>query len=409
MFDKKPKNKYKIDEFTPYIMKAKNIILIFGFILLLIIAIFLYTNKSTDKKISSFDNSNTPKIEKQIFEYKENQALLHKEEGEVFFSIPEKPETQLTIDEIYIPSGTKVRTTNSIALVVFLDDSIMTIDKNTEVKINFDTKNISIFQTIGNTWHRATSLLSSNNSYQVETSSALATVRGTIFGLSVFKNQGLNLIVKESIVDLSKKIKPNTPVKFISQVKTGEGFFTSQADYSLENLRDLTQEDLNQEWITKNNTLDLQWKTLEYNPQPKLTPHELLEYLRRLDLQPAPKVISIPTTNLKPVSIFEPEIITIPLADPEPTRGTESTTDTQANTTTDPQIDTTPTKTDTTPTTTTDPQINTAPTTSDPAPITDITLLDTTLTPITNFEIIPTKIFEPLIITGFTTSTTNIN
>lgn len=77
--------------------------------------------------------------------------------------------------------------------ITFPNGSELRLDVNTEVKINKGSENeISIFQTLGRTWSRVIKLLGSQ-SYEVQTPTALATVRGTSFAVTlddIFVDEG---------------------------------------------------------------------------------------------------------------------------------------------------------------------------------------------------------------------------
>jgi len=199
-------------------------------------------------------------------------VLLYKEQDDVFYTLPNEPETQLVDEETSIPSGTEVRTSNGIAVVVFLDDSIMTIDENTTVMVNYDDKSVSVLQSIGNTWHRVTSLISSNNSYEVNTPSALATVRGTVFGVMVDENGESDVMVDESLVDVSQHTSRG--LQFIGQLQAREGLFVTRGEMTPEMIRKLNDDDLAHDWLQRNRKLDNKWLELKERGVP---PRDMLK------------------------------------------------------------------------------------------------------------------------------------
>lgn len=132
-------------------------------------------------------------------------ATLTKESGIIQYKLPNEEQFRtLDKDEEKIPTGTSVMTgKESLGHVIFPDNSLMSLSENTQVVVNYADKQIKIVQLLGNTWHRVTKVLQ-GNSYSVETPNTLATVRGTEFNVAVLPNKRSEVMVKESIVDVSK-------------------------------------------------------------------------------------------------------------------------------------------------------------------------------------------------------------
>jgi hypothetical protein len=72
------------------------------------------------------------------------------------------------------------------------------------MQINFDSKETKILQTLGNAWYRIKKL-SGTKEFNVETPAALASVRGTIFGVET-GNENL-VYVTQSSVEISQLVK----------------------------------------------------------------------------------------------------------------------------------------------------------------------------------------------------------
>lgn len=115
-------------------------------------------------------------------------------------------------DQVEIPVGSSIRTTSEgEATIIFADNSILSMDVSTEIRLDeiptLESQNTSVFQLLGNTWHRVQSV-SNGGSYEVETESLIAAVRGTSFGVEL-EGEGdeeLNqVIVSESNVDVAEK------------------------------------------------------------------------------------------------------------------------------------------------------------------------------------------------------------
>jgi len=110
-------------------------------------------------------------------------------------------------ESTWIEAGTQVRTNETgTAQVVFADESVLMIEPNTTITLEQHTvtsevSTIKIFQEVGRTWSQVEKLLSPKSSYEVETQTTLATVRGTAFGVSVDQSQTVDYLVAEGQVE----------------------------------------------------------------------------------------------------------------------------------------------------------------------------------------------------------------
>jgi hypothetical protein len=133
---------------------------------------------------------------------------LIKEKGEVEYKVKDTGNyIGFTGDEISIPTGSTVKTKlNSLAHILMPDNSLISLDKDTELKVDITDAGNKFNQLVGSTWHRVEKVAS--GSYQVNTPNALATVRGTIFGveLSAIPDELTGVYVVESKVDVKSKI-----------------------------------------------------------------------------------------------------------------------------------------------------------------------------------------------------------
>jgi len=108
---------------------------------------------------------------------------------------------------VKIEEGTQVRTNETgTAQVVFADESILIIEPNTTITIqqhyvSSDETQIRIFQEVGRTWSQVKKLINPKSSYEIETHTTVATVRGTAFGVSVDQNQTVDFIVEEGQIE----------------------------------------------------------------------------------------------------------------------------------------------------------------------------------------------------------------
>ncbi|MFQ5492745.1 MAG: FecR domain-containing protein [Candidatus Dojkabacteria bacterium] len=128
--------------------------------------------------------------------------ILVLEEGEVFYKTSGEY-IQLDSDEIKLESGTFVKTGDGLAHVILADNSLISMDKDTEMQVSFDDEGTDIQQLIGNTWHRVQKL-SSDQEYEVETPNLLAAVRGTKFGVNVAGSDDSEVFVVEDTVKVGE-------------------------------------------------------------------------------------------------------------------------------------------------------------------------------------------------------------
>ncbi len=86
------------------------------------------------------------------------------------------------VDEMELPQGAKARTgEDGSASIILLEGEVMHLEPNTEVALSqVSGNNMRIKQLAGETWHKVTRI-SGVSSYEVETPTTVATVRGTEF------------------------------------------------------------------------------------------------------------------------------------------------------------------------------------------------------------------------------------
>ena len=108
-------------------------------------------------------------------------------------------------------SGDKIHTDkNSAATLTFPDNSVLRLDENTDITVSqASSLKISIFQSLGRTWSRVVKLVDSNNAYEIETPTAVATVRGTAFATNVNLDLSTNIDADDDIVDVSTSDRKN--------------------------------------------------------------------------------------------------------------------------------------------------------------------------------------------------------
>jgi hypothetical protein len=183
-------------------------------------------------------------------------ALLVRESGVITYQLPESDEVHtLEMGEISVPTGTTIKTdSEAVAHVVFPDNSLMSLSKDTEVVLDFEENRIKIFQILGNTWHRVEKVLQ-GNVYEVETPNTLATVRGTEFNVGILPDGEAEVYVIDSVVDVSKIVKENDQIiiKETQSVQKDQHVLIPPAESDTPMKVDvLPPEKKNSEWFQRN-------------------------------------------------------------------------------------------------------------------------------------------------------------
>ena len=142
---------------------------------LLIGGVWFYFNKS------NVSDSNSSQA---VTNLSPEDIILYKESGLVSIKEPlDSVIKPVTEKSIVIKNKTVVTTgTSSRASVLLPDNSIVSLSANTEITINYTASSTNIFQSLGSTYHRVQTLIA-GKSYEVQTPSTLAAVRGTKFAV----------------------------------------------------------------------------------------------------------------------------------------------------------------------------------------------------------------------------------
>lgn len=172
--------------------------------------------------------NNNPKLEPitETSNQVEQTILLYPESGDVSFkATPNEEWKSVTVSPTVIPNQAIVKTEIGKASVLLPDNSTISLDNNTEITVNYSKESISIYQTIGTTYHRVEALLS-GSTYQVQTAGTLAAVRGTKFVVKYdAKTKKTKVAVTENKVQVSTITKPigtSTPVEESILVEQGK-------------------------------------------------------------------------------------------------------------------------------------------------------------------------------------------
>lgn len=126
-------------------------------------------------------------IERGTVDYKREDTWKQGADGDVLFA------------------GDTVRTgANAIATVVFPDVGAMRLEENTKISIQtLSSSRVYLIQSVGDTYSKIKKLLGAESSYEVETPTAVATVRGTAFGVLVDRLKKTQIVVGESSVSVT--------------------------------------------------------------------------------------------------------------------------------------------------------------------------------------------------------------
>jgi hypothetical protein len=194
----------------------------------------------------------------------EEQAVLVLESGLVTFKLPGSETYQtLAQEETYIPNGSFIKTEkDSYARVFFPDNSLVSLDQQTEIQVVYNNSEITIQQLIGKTWNRVQTV-AKGGSFKVETPNTIAAVRGTVFGVEVDQDQNSSVNVDESEVEVSSfELDKEGKVKILKTIKLNKDQFTRVQKAKL--LAELKSEGLLEDqkltfWYIRNKILDKEY------------------------------------------------------------------------------------------------------------------------------------------------------
>lgn len=201
-----------------------------------------------------------------VFKSSKASAILYKESGKVFYKEASSDYKEVSSDELEVQNQSFIKTEDGEAHVIFPDNSMMSLAKNTEVQLSFDASGININQLVGNTWHRVKKL-GSNSSYSVETPTALATVRGTKFSVEVGSNEEANIYVIESIVEVGQYDLEEGKKLLKDSKNVATGKYAKVESFSKKQgfeLAQIQKEKEASDWFLKNKEVDKKFDNGEY-------------------------------------------------------------------------------------------------------------------------------------------------
>jgi len=175
-----------------------------------------------------------------------------KETGVVSFKSNESEFQTLEQSELELNSGSFIKTDeNSTAFIFLPDNSLITLDPSTEIQVNIEPQKVNIEQFFGNTWHRVQTV-QNGGEYNVKTPTTIASVRGTIFSISVDKT---------TKVTTTMVVESKVEVKGVGMINAGE---FGQIDESKNFAKEKISKEIQQtEWFIKNTTIDIEFKQIK--------------------------------------------------------------------------------------------------------------------------------------------------
>ncbi|MFC2048352.1 FecR domain-containing protein, partial [Chloroflexota bacterium] len=149
--------------------------------------------------------------------------------GNVDIQIPGEDRIQQGTDGATLTVGTRIRTSlDSHALLTFFEGSTIKLDPNTDVEIqqvvltDEESTTIVLKQWLGRTWSRVIKMADPESHYRIETPSATAIVRGTLFATEVTDSGFTKVSTTEGLVSVVAQDKEiHLPANLQTCVETG--------------------------------------------------------------------------------------------------------------------------------------------------------------------------------------------
>lgn len=251
--------------------KSGIIALLFGF-LLISLGVYLFI-RNTDTLGVAQDKEN---------------ILLYVEEGDVSYKLPGSVFVRATSSPVAIVTGTLVYTGIGQATILFPNNSSVVLDTYTELAVNYSEQKVTLFQTLGTTYHRVESLVT-GNSYEVETPGTLAAVRGTKFAVKYDKKKKITKVaVTESKVEVSSfKQETGTSTRIVLQTSMLEEGKTAKVEHATTSPSGFTivatteDKEMN-DWVEENKVRDNAEQDIkEQDKAPDTIRHELKQLIEQ--------------------------------------------------------------------------------------------------------------------------------
>lgn len=232
-------------------------------LLVVVFGLYFFLNKE-----SNSDSYVSPNSSKGIILYKESGLVYIKNKGEETI-------TPVGSDSIEIKNQTEVITgSSSRASVLLPDNSMISLSENTSIIINYSSYGTSVFQSLGQTYHRVQKLVT-GKSYEVQTPNTLAAVRGTKFSILYDgSTKKTKIAVTENLVAVSriKKTEGVSTTTLESPVLVGAGNAANVNEYKVGETKKESQVEIVtiiespdiSSWINENKSVDVKFD--EFKP-----------------------------------------------------------------------------------------------------------------------------------------------
>lgn len=176
-----------------------------------------------------------------------NNFVLIKDSGIVSYKT-DGSYIQMKEPQITLSDKTFVKTAAGSAHILLPDNSLVSLDSDTEIQVNLSDKGVDIKQMAGNTWNRVEKLVK-DSSYTVHTPSLLAGVRGTIFGVSISDTTEQVFVVKDTVAVSAGANNKDVTADNMAELTDGNLAVSATPT-------DITQSD----WYLNNVELDKLWE-----------------------------------------------------------------------------------------------------------------------------------------------------
>jgi hypothetical protein len=177
------------------------------------------------------------------------------DEGEVLVLAASSSQWEQASDGQIVTPGSRVKTDEKAKVqLVYPNGTATRVDSESEVKLTSfeaEQQKVSVYLYLGRIWSRVSRLIGTGSSYEAETDTVVATVRGTSFGIEKRSDGTNEVLVTESAVDCEcKDVDQDWAV--------GENW---KADFSCKEgeevvAAEITDADMEDEWFVFNKDQD---------------------------------------------------------------------------------------------------------------------------------------------------------
>ncbi|MFC1964322.1 FecR domain-containing protein, partial [Chloroflexota bacterium] len=159
-----------------------------------------------------------------------SQCTLSLLSGRAEFQKPGSEKWQPGTDGMTLVAGSRVRTAaDSHALLTFFEGSTLSLEPNTNIEIQQvergeqQTTTIILKQWTGRTWSRVIKMTDQGSRYEIETPTAVAAVRGTLFATEVDETGSTEVTTTSGLVSVvAQGEEVLIPPKQLTRVETGK-------------------------------------------------------------------------------------------------------------------------------------------------------------------------------------------